>query len=143
MSTIDGWWCEGYTPDGGWIIGAGENYEDPKYQDMVESQAIYNMLENEVIPLFYTRSADNLPRAWIRRVKNSIKWIAPRFNTHRMVAEYTRKFYNPAVRFPIPYSLGDGGRRGAVDVEIKYQERLARTGHKGCQAPERRKRRCC
>jgi len=96
MSTLDGWWCEGYTPEGGWVIGAGESYDDVDYQDMVESQAIYNMLENEVIPLFYTRSADNLPRAWIRRVKNSIKWIAPRFNTHRMVAEYTRRFYNPS-----------------------------------------------
>jgi starch phosphorylase len=96
MSTSDGWWCEGYTNDGGWVIGAGESYEDNDYQDAVESQAIYNMLENEVIPLFYARSADNLPRAWIRRVKNSIKWIGPRFNTHRMVAEYTRRFYHPA-----------------------------------------------
>jgi len=97
MSTLDGWWCEGYTPEGGWTIGAGQNYENDDYRDTVESQAIYNILENEVIPLFYTRSADNLPRAWIRRVKNSIKWIAPRFNTHRMVADYTRRFYNPAL----------------------------------------------
>ncbi len=96
MSTSDGWWCEGYTQDGGWVIGVGENYEDNDYQDLVESQAIYDMLENEVIPLFYTRSVDNLPRAWIGRVKNSIKWIAPRFNTHRMVAEYTQRFYNPS-----------------------------------------------
>jgi len=96
MSTLDGWWCEGYTIDGGWAIGADEKYEDNDYQDMVESQAIYNMLENEIVPLFYTRSTDNLPRAWIRRVKSSIGWIAPRFNTHRMVAEYTQKFYNPA-----------------------------------------------
>jgi starch phosphorylase len=96
MSTLDGWWCEGYIPDGGWVIGAGEAYEDSEYQDIVEAQALYNMLENEVIPLFYARSVDNLPRAWIRRVKNSIKWIAPRFNTHRMVAEYTQRFYNPA-----------------------------------------------
>ena len=96
MSTLDGWWCEGYTPDGGWVIGAGEEYEDAGYQDVVESQAIYNMLENEVVPLFYTRSADNIPRAWIRRVKNSIRWIAPRFSTNRMIAEYTRWFYNPA-----------------------------------------------
>ncbi|MBN2136322.1 MAG: alpha-glucan family phosphorylase [Sedimentisphaerales bacterium] len=96
ISTLDGWWCEGYTPDGGWAIGAGEDYDDPEYQDIVEAQALYNMLENEVIPLFYTRSVDNLPRPWIRRVKNSIKWIAPRFNTHRMLVEYTRKFYNPA-----------------------------------------------
>ncbi len=96
MSTMDGWWCEGYTPDGGWAIDAGEGYDDPDYQDIVESQAVYNILEDEVIPLFYTRSTDNLPRAWIHRVKNSIKWIAPRFNTHRMVAQYTRRFYNPA-----------------------------------------------
>ena len=96
MSTLDGWWCEGYTPDGGWTIGAGESYEDNDYQDTVESQAIYNTLEDEIVPLFYTRSADNLPRAWIRRIKNSIRWIAPRFNTHRMVAEYTQKFYDPA-----------------------------------------------
>ena len=97
MSTLDGWWCEGYTPEGGWVIGAGQNYEDENYRDTFESRVIYDILENEVIPLFYTRSADNLPRAWIRRVKNSIKWIAPRFNTHRMVAEYTRRFYNPAL----------------------------------------------
>jgi len=97
MSTLDGWWCEGYTPEGGWAIGAGQSYKDEDYRDTFESRAIYNILENEVIPLFYTRSADNLPRAWIRRVKNSIKWIAPRFNTHRMVAEYTRRFYNPSL----------------------------------------------
>ena len=97
MSTLDGWWCEGYTPEGGWAIGAGQSYKDEDYRDTFESLAIYNILENEVIPLFYTRSTDNLPRAWIRRVKNSIKWIAPRFNTHRMVAEYTRRFYNPAL----------------------------------------------
>ncbi|MBC8467909.1 MAG: alpha-glucan family phosphorylase [Planctomycetes bacterium] len=97
MSTLDGWWCEGYKPEGGWAIGAGQSYEDGNYQDAVESQAIYDVLENEVIPLFYTRSADKIPRAWISRVKNSIKWIAPQFNTHRMVADYTRRFYNPAM----------------------------------------------
>lgn len=96
MSTLDGWWCEGYIPDGGWVIGAGESYADQSYQDTVESEAIYNLLENEVVPLFFARTADNLPRAWIRRMKNTVKWVAPRFNTSRMVAEYTRKFYNPA-----------------------------------------------
>jgi starch phosphorylase len=96
MSTLDGWWCEGYKPDGGWAIGSGETYDDAEYQDLAESQAIYNILEKEVVPLFYTRAADNLPRAWIRRVKNTIKWISPRFNTHRMLAEYTRRFYNLA-----------------------------------------------
>ncbi|MHC4187351.1 MAG: alpha-glucan phosphorylase, partial [Planctomycetota bacterium] len=97
LSTLDGWWCEGYAPDRGWAIGAGEeNYEDPAYQDMIESQALYNILENEVVPLFYTRSADHLPRAWINRMKNAIKNIAPKFSTQRMVGEYTRRFYNHA-----------------------------------------------
>ncbi|MEJ5259061.1 MAG: alpha-glucan family phosphorylase [Anaerohalosphaeraceae bacterium] len=96
MSTLDGWWCEGYVPESGWIIGAGEEYEDLSYQDQVESQAIFNLLEQEVVPLFYMRSKDRLPRQWIRRMKNTIKWCAPRFNTSRMVAEYTRRYYRPA-----------------------------------------------
>ncbi len=96
IGTLDGWWCQGYKPDAGWVIGAGESYDQTDYQDELDSQSLYNVLENEVVPLFYTRSADNLPRAWMRRVRNSIKWIAPRFNTHRMVAEYTRRFYSPA-----------------------------------------------
>jgi starch phosphorylase len=96
ISTLDGWWCEGYTTDGGWVIGAGQSCQNTEYQDEMDACALYNILENEVIPLFYTRSADNVPRAWIRRAKNSIKWIAPRFNTHRVVAQYTRRFYNPA-----------------------------------------------
>ncbi len=97
MSTLDGWWCEGYKPDIGWTIGAEQSYNNTDYQDIVEAQAAYNLLENEIIPLFYTRSADDLPRAWIHRAKNSIKWLAPRFNTHRMVAEYTQRFYSPAI----------------------------------------------
>jgi len=96
IGTLDGWWCEGYKPDAGWVIGAGESYDQTDYQDELDSQSLYNVLENEVVPLFYTRSADNLPRAWMRRVKSSIRWISPRFNTHRMVAEYTRRFYSPA-----------------------------------------------
>ena len=98
MSTFDGWWCEGYQPDGGWVIGAGEDYEDTEYQDMVESEALYNMLENEAVPLFYKRSKDNLPRAWIQRMKNTIKYITPRFSTYRMLGDYMRKFYIPSGR---------------------------------------------
>ncbi len=96
LSTLDGWWCEGYHPDAGWVIGAGESYDDLAYQDLVESQALYRILEEEVVPLFYERSNEKLPREWIKRMKNSIKWNAPKFNTGRMVAEYTRKFYGPS-----------------------------------------------
>jgi starch phosphorylase len=96
MSTLDGWWCEAYKSEAGWAIGSGEDYEDPIYQDMVESQAMYNILENEAGPLFYTRSADNLPRGWIRRMKNSIRLVTGRFSTDRMVREYLYRFYNPS-----------------------------------------------
>jgi starch phosphorylase len=96
MSTLDGWWCEGYIPEGGWVIGSGEEYDDLEYQDAVESDAIFNLLENEVVPLFYARSADGLPRRWIRSMKNTVMWCGPRFNTGRMVAEYATRFYNPA-----------------------------------------------
>lgn len=110
MSILDGWWCEGYKPHGGWSIGVGETYDDCDYQDLVESQAIYNLLENEIIPLFYNRSADTLPRAWIQRMKNSIKWIVPQFNTHRMVGEYTQRLYNPAMARWKHLTDGNGDR---------------------------------
>ncbi|MHC4791008.1 MAG: alpha-glucan family phosphorylase [Planctomycetota bacterium] len=97
LSTLDGWWCEGYKPETGWAIGAGESYDDHAYQDTVEAQALYNLLESEIVPLFYTRSADNLPRAWINRMKHAVKFILPRFNTDRMITEYVRRFYNPAL----------------------------------------------
>jgi len=114
MSTLDGWWCEAYTPEAGWVIGAGEAYKDVGYQDLVESQTLYNLLENEVIPLFFTRSASGLPRAWISRMKGSVKWIAPRFNTNRMLAEYMRRFYNSAAaRWK---SLSDSNMAHAKDL---------------------------
>lgn len=96
LSTLDGWWCEGYQEDGGWAIGSGEVYQDAGYQDMLEAQSLYEILENEIVPLFYQRSVDGLPRAWIQHMKNTVRWVVPRFNTHRMLADYTRRFYNPA-----------------------------------------------
>jgi len=93
MSTLDGWWCEGYKPDNGWAIGSGETYDDAGYQDIVEAQAMYNLFENEVIPLYYTRSADNLPRAWIHRARKSMRRLTPQFSTSRMVMEYTERCY--------------------------------------------------
>ena len=95
-SILDGWWVEGYSPDVGWAIGHGESYSDPGYQDHVESQALYDILEKQMIPLFYNRSTDNLPREWIARMKNCMRKLAPVFSTNRMVRDYTKKFYIPA-----------------------------------------------
>jgi starch phosphorylase len=80
----------------GWTIGRGENYDDPDYQDQVEAEALYDLLEGDVIPTFYDRGEDKLPRRWIERMKASIGNLCHYFNTHRMVREYTERFYLPA-----------------------------------------------
>jgi len=70
VSILDGWWCEGYSKERGWRIGNGEEYQDHSYQDAVESQALYNVLENEVIPCFYERKNGDLPGCWVQKMKN-------------------------------------------------------------------------
>ncbi len=97
FSVLDGWWVEGFDPEVGWKIGNGEEYSDPDYQDEVESRQLYNTLETQIVPLFYSRGEDHLPRRWIARVKNSMKKLGPFFNTHRMVQEYFEKYYQSAL----------------------------------------------
>jgi starch phosphorylase len=98
VSTLDGWWVEGYTRDTGWSIGMGEVYDNLAYQNQVEANALYDLLEKEIGQLFYERGADDLPRKWIAKMKGSMRGLCPRFNTNRMVKEYTEKFYLPAFR---------------------------------------------
>jgi len=96
LSILDGWWDEAYDPDVGWAIGNGEEYNDPEYQDRVESEALYKILENDVVPLFYDRDTAGLPRGWLAKMKASMKRLSPIFSTNRMVAEYAERFYLPA-----------------------------------------------
>jgi starch phosphorylase len=96
LSILDGWWCEGYSPECGWAIGNGEEFDDPEYQDMVESQALYNLLESEVATRFYNRSEGDIPREWTTMMKASIKMALGNFTSHRMVSEYNSKFYQEA-----------------------------------------------
>ncbi len=98
MSTLDGWWDEAYRPDIGWAIGRGELYNDPNYQDEIESKAIYGILEKGIVPLFYDRNADGLPHKWIAQMKAAMRAICPVFNTNRMVREYAERFYLPAAQ---------------------------------------------
>lgn len=96
LSILDGWWAEGYEPGVGWAIGSGEEYGDPAYQDQVESQSIYDLLERTIVPLFYERGRDNLPREWITMMRNSLRKLAARFNSHHMVQNYLHGLYMPA-----------------------------------------------
>ncbi len=97
VSIFDGWWCEGFSEERGWRIGRGEEYVDSAYQDATESQALYNVLENSVIPCFYEEHEGELPKRWIQMMKASMKMAMKDFCSLRMVGEYERRFYNPIV----------------------------------------------
>lgn len=98
VSVLDGWWCEGYSEDCGWKIGNGEEQNDIAYQDAVESQALYNILENDVIPCFYERKNGDVPLRWMKMMKASMKMAIEKFCSHKMVDEYARRFYQPAAK---------------------------------------------
>lgn len=96
LSILDGWWVEGYGENNGWAIGSGEMYDDPMMQDAIESEALYRLLEREITETFYTRDRAGLPRPWIQMMKQSIRSAGRFFTTHRMLLDYTNKFYMPA-----------------------------------------------
>jgi starch phosphorylase len=97
LSVLDGWWDEADYVRTGWAIGHGENYDDSNYQDEIEANALYELLEKEVIPLFYDhRDGDGLPRPWVAKMKDAIRLNCPFFNTARMVREYAMRAYFPA-----------------------------------------------
>jgi starch phosphorylase len=96
MSVLDGWWAEGYRQGLGWAIGSGEEYQDGSYQDFVESQSIYDLLERYAVPLFYDRGKDNLPRGWIGMMKSSMLNLVGQFNSHRMLQDYVHQMYIPS-----------------------------------------------
>ncbi len=96
-SISDGWWAEGYNGANGWLIGQVKDYPDQGAQDWEDSQALYRLLEETVVPLFYGRDESGLPTGWLRLVKESIRSVAPVFSTTRMVKDYTRTMYMPAM----------------------------------------------
>lgn len=96
LSTLDGWWCEGYAPQVGWCIDCGLSPEGTELTDALEAQALYDLFEKEIIPLFYERDSDGLPHSWIAKMKRCMREIMPFFNTHRMVQEYAESLYFPA-----------------------------------------------
>ncbi len=98
LSILDGWWEEGYTPETGWAIGHGEEYDEDQfdYQDQVEANAIYDLLEKGIVPLFYERGRDGLPRGWIAKMKAAVRDHAGVFNTNRMVRQYFEWCYLPS-----------------------------------------------
>lgn len=108
LSVLDGWWEEGYDKELGWAIGSGEEYADHEFQDDLESKALYDLLQKDIVPLFYDRGPDGLPRRWLAMMKSSLHRLCPMFNTHRMVADYWDRFYLPAARLGMQLKEKDG-----------------------------------
>jgi len=96
LSELDGWWAEACTCDVGWSLGDGKEHNSDLAWDAAEAEQLYQHLENDIVPLFYTRDAQGLPRDWLKLIRNSMMKLAPQFSSNRMVLEYIEQFYHPA-----------------------------------------------
>ncbi len=97
-SILDGWWAEGYNGKNGWAIGQERDYHDLEVQAEDDSNSLYRILEDEIIPLFFDRGSDNIPHQWIGYMKEAIRSCAPQFSMRRMVKEYTTRYYVPEIQ---------------------------------------------
>ena len=96
LSELDGWWAEAYTPEVGWALGDGKEHGNDPAWDAAEAEMLYTLLEQEVIPEFYTRNPDGIPVAWVARIRESMGRLTPLFSANRTVREYTERYYLPA-----------------------------------------------
>ena len=96
LSELDGWWAEAYTPEVGWALGDGREHGDDPAWDAAEAAALYDRLEQEVIPEFYARDGHGIPTAWVARIRESMARLTPRFSANHSVREYTEQHYLPA-----------------------------------------------
>ncbi len=116
LSELDGWWAEACANDVGWSLGDGKEHDSDLTWDAAEAEQLYQRLENAIIPLFYTRDAQGLPRDWLKLIRASMMKLAPQFSSNRMVQEYVEQFYYPAA--------------------TNYQKRRANQGHLAQQLRE-------
>ncbi len=96
LSVLDGWWCESYNGKNGWAIGSEIEAGTVDFQNSVDITSLYQLLENQIVPLYYAKPDGKLPLAWLQLMRESIRSVTPVFNTHRMVKEYAERLYTPA-----------------------------------------------
>lgn len=117
-SILDGWWDEAFEPSVGWSIGKGEEYADLDYQDSIESNELYELLEKEIVPAFYDRDHFGMPRRWLDRMKQSMIKLCPQFSVNRMVKDYTLRMYLPAMERYGTF-IADGAKKAKEIAEWK------------------------
>ena len=114
LSELDGWWAEAYTPEVGWALGDGQVHDSDPAWDAAEAEVLYDLLENEVIPEFYTRDEQGVPIAWVARMRESMARLTPRFSTNRAVCEYTEQHY---LQLASSY-LARAADKGSIGVKL-------------------------
>jgi starch phosphorylase len=122
LSELDGWWAEAYTPDVGWALGDGKEHGDDPAWDAADAEALYGLLEREVIPEFYARAQNDIPAAWVAKMRESMARLTPRFSANRVVREYTEAHYLAAAG-AFRERADQNGRKGA-DI-VKWQQTIA------------------
>jgi starch phosphorylase len=121
LSELDGWWAEAYTPEVGWALGDGQEHGDDAAWDAIEADALYELLEREVIPEFYARDNRGIPAAWVKRMRESMAVLTPRFSANRTVREYVEQHYLPAATA----YRERAANKGAIGKQIvEWQQRL-------------------
>jgi starch phosphorylase len=126
LSELDGWWAEAYEPDVGWALGDGQEHGDDPAWDATEAEELYNLLEHDVVPAFYTRDAQGIPTAWVAKMRASMSRLTPRFSANRVVREYTERYYLPAAAA----YRARAAENGALGVELlAWRRRIAEHWH--------------
>lgn len=97
FSVLDGWWAEGYKPNAGWAIQESRTYENQQFQDELDAETIYNLLETEIIPSYFERNSNGVPEKWVKYIQNNLAMIAPHYTMKRMLEDYYNKYYNKLI----------------------------------------------
>ncbi len=121
LSVLDGWWCESYNGNNGWAIGSDIATGSVEFQSEIDAASLYQLLENQIIPLYYAKPDGRLPLAWLQLMRESIRSVTPVFNTHRMVKEYAERVYVPAER--AYQRLSNSSYGAAVDLS-KWKSKM-------------------
>jgi starch phosphorylase len=123
LSELDGWWAEAYSPEVGWALGDGKEHDDDRAWDAVEAEALYELLEREVVPEFYARNEKGIPVRWVARMRESMAQLTPAFSTNRVVRQYTEEQYLLAAS----NYLGRAANHGRLGLDLlNWQQALTK-----------------